>query len=148
MIDHPTKDDLTATAPTASKPTNRPELVWDAMIPGHPADESNVRIARPKLGGRQSGPGLVVLRPESSDQTEGIGHTLFQVKHFLIGAPLATAAAPHERLNKIRALAVFSSDALSSVAYATEEIMKVLILAGMGALALTLPLSITIALLL
>src|SRR5205823_333948 len=71
-----------------------------------------------------------------------------QAKHFLIGQPLATAAAPSERLNKLKALAVFSSDALSSVAYAMEEIMKVLVLAGIGALSLTLPIAISIALLL
>jgi amino acid transporter len=118
------------------------------MIPGHHPAESKVRIARHKVSGQTAGPGLVVLRPEATEAQEGLGHVLFQVKHFLIGAPLATAAAPHERLNKIRALAVFSSDALSSVAYATEETMKVLILAGLGALSLTMGVSITIALLL
>ena len=44
-----------------------------------------------------------------------------------------TAREAHERLNKLRALAVFSSDALSSVAYGGEEIMKVLILARRSA---------------
>jgi amino acid transporter len=119
------------------------------MIPGQPLDDMAVRIARHRAsGGRRPGPGLVVLRPEQTDPRGGLGHILFQLKHFLIGAPLATAAAPHERLNKIRALAIFSSDALSSVAYATEEVMKVLILAGLGALSLTLPISLTIAILL
>jgi amino acid transporter len=51
-------------------------------------------------------------------------------------------------LTKVKALAVFSSDALSSVAYATEEIMKVLILAGVGLLYLTLPISFVIVALL
>jgi amino acid transporter len=53
-----------------------------------------------------------------------------------------------ERLTKTKALAVFSSDALSSVAYATEEIMKVLVLVGVGVLYLTLPISGVIVLLL
>ena len=48
----------------------------------------------------------------------------------LIGAPISTAAAAHERLTKVKALAVLSSDALSSVAYATEEILRVLLVAG------------------
>ena len=52
----------------------------------------------------------------------------------MIGAPLTTAAAAHERLTKVKALAVLSSDALSSVAYATEEILRVLLLAGLAAL--------------
>ena len=49
------------------------------------------------------------------------------------------AAAGHERLTKAKALAVLSSDALSSVAYATEEIMRVLLLAGTAALTTSLP---------
>jgi amino acid transporter len=118
------------------------------MIPGQKLDGEAVRIARHRASPRRSGPGLVVLRPEVTDPQQGVGHLLFQAKHFLIGAPLATAAAPHERLNKVRALAIFSSDAVSSVAYATEEIMKVLILAGLGALSLTLPVALTIAILL
>ena len=48
------------------------------------------------------------------------------LKRLLVGKPLPTAAAPHQRLGKTTALAVFSSDALSSSAYATEEILHVL----------------------
>ncbi len=129
-------------------PESPPNLIWDAMIPGQRPEDRPIQIVRHRVSNRRSGPGLIVLRPEVTDPREGLGHLLFQLKHFLIGAPLATAAAPHERLNKIRALAIFSSDALSSVAYATEEIMKVLILAGVGALSLTLPIAISIALLL
>ncbi|MBV9598430.1 MAG: APC family permease, partial [Chloroflexi bacterium] len=71
-----------------------------------------------------------------------------RVKHLVLGTPIPTAREAHERLNKVRALAVFSSDALSSVAYGGEEIMKVLVLAGAGALALTMPISAVIVLLL
>ena len=66
----------------------------------------------------------------------------------LLGSPIPTARESHERLTKVKALAVFSSDALSSVAYATEEIMKVLVLVGVGVLYLTLPISGVIVLLL
>ncbi len=52
------------------------------------------------------------------------------LKHLVVGRPLATAQAIHERLTKRIALAVFSSDALSSTAYATEEILLVLALAA------------------
>ena len=58
------------------------------------------------------------------------------VKRLFVGSPLATAQARHERLSKPSALAVFASDALSSVAYATEEILLVLVVAGAAALAL------------
>jgi len=67
------------------------------------------------------------------------------VKRWLVGAPMPLAQARHERLTKTVALAVFSSDALSSVAYATEEILLVLVLAGTAALHLTLPISFAIA---
>jgi amino acid transporter len=51
------------------------------------------------------------------------------LKQFLIGSPIATARAHHERISKKIALAVFSSDALSSTAYASEEILRVLAVA-------------------
>jgi amino acid transporter len=60
-------------------------------------------------------------------------------KRQLVGAPLASRLLSHERLTKVRALGVFSSDPLSSAAYSAEEIMLVLALAGAGALYLTLP---------
>ncbi len=69
-------------------------------------------------------------------------------KRLLIGKPIATEHQHHERLNKITALAVFSSDALSSVAYATEAILAVLILGGASALGLGLPIAGGIAFLL
>jgi amino acid transporter len=67
------------------------------------------------------------------------------VKKLFVGSPLATAQARHERLSKTSALAVFSSDALSSVAYATEEILLVLALAGTVALAYSIPIGLAIA---
>jgi amino acid transporter len=70
------------------------------------------------------------------------------LKRFLVGQPLETAAQHDQRLSKRIALAVFSSDALSSVAYASEAILFVLILAGASALALVIPISIGIVVLL
>ncbi len=70
------------------------------------------------------------------------------LKRLLIGSPLRTAQLAHERLTNPKALAVFSSDALSSVAYATEEILLVLILAGSMALKVSLPIAIGIGILL
>jgi amino acid transporter len=66
----------------------------------------------------------------------------------LIGIPLPSAGILHERLSKVQALAVFSSDALSSVAYATEEILLVLVVAGTVALDLSLPIALAIVTLL
>jgi len=59
----------------------------------------------------------------------GVGVSLPQtLKRLLLGSPLATAQAKYERLGKISALAIFASDMMSSVAYATEEILLVLVL--------------------
>src|SRR5213596_288748 len=70
------------------------------------------------------------------------------LKRLLVGPPMPLAQARHERLGKAVALAVFASDPLSSVAYATEEILLVLILAGTVALSYSLPIAAGIALLL
>jgi amino acid transporter len=70
-----------------------------------------------------------------------------RLKRLLVGTPLPTAQARHERLGKATALAVFASDALSSVAYATEEILLVLVLAGAAALSYSLPIGFAIAVL-
>jgi len=66
-------------------------------------------------------------------------------RRLLLGSPLPSAEEVHQRLTKAQALAVFSSDALSSVAYATEEILLVLIMAGPAALGLSLPIALAIA---
>jgi amino acid transporter len=70
-----------------------------------------------------------------------------RLKRLLVGTPLPTAQARHERLGNATALAVFASDALSSVAYATEEILLVLMVAGTVALSYSLPIGIAIAVL-
>jgi amino acid transporter len=69
------------------------------------------------------------------------------LKRLLVGTPIPTALAKHERLSRVTGLAVFASDALSSVAYATEEILLVLILAGAAALWTSVPIAIGIAVL-
>lgn len=69
------------------------------------------------------------------------------LKRWLVGDPLKTTQAAHERLSKTLALAIFSSNAISSVAYATEEILLVLILAGSAAVSWSIPVSIAILIL-
>ena len=73
----------------------------------------------------------------------------YLLKRLVLGKPLATSRLEHERLGKPTALAVFSSDNMSSVAYATEEILRVLIPAvGLAAFALVLPITIAVVVLL
>jgi amino acid transporter len=66
------------------------------------------------------------------------------ISHFLIGRPLPTADAPHETIGKAVGLAVFASDALSSTAYATQEILVILAAAGTLAFGYVFPISIVI----
>jgi amino acid transporter len=78
----------------------------------------------------------------------GAGESPFSLKRILLGDPLASSQAPHQRISKVVALAVFSSDALSSVAYATEEILLALSAGGFLALQYGLPVAGCVALLL
>jgi amino acid transporter len=74
--------------------------------------------------------------------------SLNRIKYVLIGSPLPTQHVAHRRLNKIRALAAFSPDALSSIAYANQEIYLGLVVAGSAGLALSVPIGIAITALL
>lgn len=69
-------------------------------------------------------------------------------RSWLIGRPLATADAPHQTIGKAIGLAVFASDALSSTAYATQEILFILAVAGTAAFGYAFPISIAIVVLL
>ncbi|MGE5377438.1 MAG: APC family permease [Bacteroidota bacterium] len=70
------------------------------------------------------------------------------LSHWLIGRPLSTADAPHQTIGKAVGLAVFASDALSSTAYATQEILFVLTAAGLAAYGYVFPISLAIVFLL
>ncbi len=70
------------------------------------------------------------------------------LRNWLIGHPLQTADAPHQTIGKFIGLAVFASDALSSTAYATQEMLVILAVAGPAAFGYSFPLSIAIVVLL
>ncbi len=70
------------------------------------------------------------------------------LKRFLIGPPLPTEELAHQSVSRMIGLAVFASDALSSTAYATEEILLILVAAGTGFLSLSIPIAIAITFLL
>ena len=80
--------------------------------------------------------------PKRSRRYESPG---YRAKRVLLGPALRTSQLLHQRISKRVALAVFSSDPISSTAYATEEILLVLVFAGTAATALALPISIAIA---
>jgi amino acid transporter len=72
----------------------------------------------------------------------------FSLKRLLVGKPIPSSMAHHERLSRVTGLAVLSSDALSSVAYATDFILATLVVAGIGAFSHAIPISLVIAALL
>jgi amino acid transporter len=93
-----------------------------------------------------SPPDLRVAAPEAPPaRYQALG---YRAKRVMLGPPLRTAQLVNERISKRVALAVFSSDPISSTAYATEEMLLVLVLAGSAGVALALPLAGGIALLL
>jgi amino acid transporter len=111
--------------------------------------ERYVRIHRPFHETFREASSDTLVARESVFAPRGALNKLWsKLRWFLVGRPLASAQLAHERLSKTKALAVFSSDALSSSAYATEEILRILVLAGAGALALTLPVALAIGVLL
>ena len=113
-----------------------------------PADR-RVRVERPHSAYfRYTGPGQLVAKPNASMPRSGLGRTLVRWKAWLIGRPLASEEEIGERLSKRLALPIFSSDAISSSAYATEEILRVLVLAGAGALLVSIEVAIAISILL
>ena len=129
---HPPEDGLPPGEPEqapevvrGSRPGNRyVRIIRSSELPTSPANQ--VVVAPPRI-------------PKTMP-----GRLYHQIQHLLFGQPLPTRAEALERLSKIKALAILSSDALSSVAYATEEMMRVLVLAGLAALSFTLPLSLAV----
>lgn len=119
------------------------------VIRGKYPSHERVRTVRPSRKALESiSPGLLKATDVMLAPPKGSGRFFYYVKRALIGAPIASSQAENERLTKVKALAVLSSDAISSVAYATEACMAVLVLAGLAALNLVLPISIGIVALL
>ncbi|TME00017.1 MAG: APC family permease [Chloroflexi bacterium] len=88
--------------------------------------------------------GYLQAKEESVKPTTQLG----RLRRALLGRPLASKQQIHERLTKVKALAVLSSDALSSVAYATEQILLVLGAAGAAAYSYSMPIMVAILVLL
>lgn len=93
---------------------------------------------------RVAGPGVVTARAEAVTPVAPTERVLWQVRRLLFGRLLRSEEEVEERLSKLKALATFSSDNLSSVAYATELIMFTLLAAGTAAFWLVMPVSILI----
>ena len=118
-------------------------------LTGRKAGDRRIRVERPHAAYfRYAGPGQLVAREAASQPRTPAGRAVARVRAVVFGRPLASEAEIDERLSNKKALAIFSSDAISSSAYATEEILRVLILAGAAAMLLSIQVSIAIAILL
>jgi amino acid transporter len=118
-------------------------------IQGRKAGDRRVRVERPhSVYFRYAGPNQLVAKPNASVPRTPMGRALVRAKAALIGRPLANEEEIGERLSKRKALPIFSSDAISSSAYATEEILRVLVLGGAAAFLLSVETAAAIAFLL
>ena len=126
-----------------------------AQLRGRKPGDRRVRVERPQAEYfRYSSRDTLVARPRAHEEKRTLGRAWALGRRLLFGRPLASEEEADERLPKKKALAIFSSDAISSSAYATEEILRALVLAGATAgvgtayLGLALPVSIGLAILL
>ncbi len=119
------------------------------QLTGRKAGDRRVRVERPHAPFfRYSAPGNLVAREAASAPRTPTGRALARVRAVVFGRPLASEAEIDERLSKKKALAIFSSDAISSSAYATEEVLRVLLLGGAAAMLLSIEVAVAIAILL
>lgn len=111
--------------------------------------QERIRILRPsRTSLQQVEAGHLKATAANLTPARGMSLLMYRAKRFLIGNPLTNEQAIHERLTKVKALAVLSSDVISSVAYATEAGMASLILAGSATLIYIAPITIAIIVLL
>jgi hypothetical protein len=136
----------------------RVSAVRRASLRGLPVDPALHRFPRSLEVGRRSrfaaidfvntdDPAELVATPHASGGTSRSGHADSMWRRMVLGSPLSSSAVAHERMRKLVALAVLSSDALSSVAYGPEAMLAVLALAGSSALGLSLGISAAIVVL-
>ena len=90
---------------------------------------------------RTADDGVLVARATAIEPSGAIDQAVARVRRVAFGRPLSNSEESAERLSKVKALAVFSSDNLSSVAYATEAILFTLLAAGTATFGLALPIS-------
>jgi len=138
-----------ASGATARRRTAAPSIDWREERRGTLPGNRYVRVLRSQERAfTEVAPSHLVAGASVNAPRTGTGRVANGIKRALIGRPIASEHAIHERLTKVKALAVLSSDALSSVAYATEQTLIILVLAGAAALRYTLPISLAIVALL
>jgi amino acid transporter len=147
-----TDDEGNDEAPTDRRPdipsvNDRPEapsLEKRVTQPGRHVGDRYVRIVRPTGSGLRGHGGRWVATEETMERTGRVGRAWDATLRLLIGKRLETDAEGEQRVGVATGLPILASDNISSSAYATEEAMRVLALAGTAALALTMPIAIAV----
>ena len=104
--------------------------------------DRRVRVDRPHARYfRYTAPGVISAKLAANEPTTASGRAAARARRTVFGRPLSTDEEPGERLPKWKALAVFSSDVMSSVAYATEASMFTLLAVGTVAFGYLMPIS-------
>ncbi len=120
---------------------------WRTHIRGsHPGDHY-IRISHHPSFERVR-PGIITPRKGAVEPTTRGGQIIAATRRRILGAPISSSEEMENRVGVGRGLAIFASDNISSSAYATEELMRVLVVAGVSALALTLPITFAVILVL
>ncbi len=115
------------------------------LLRGQKPGDRRVRVTRPESKYfRYSAPGVVVARPTAIEPRTPLGRAAFAARRRVFGRPIESEAEITERLPKWKALPVFSSDVMSSVAYATEASLFTLLGAGTQAFVWLIPISLAI----
>jgi amino acid transporter len=118
-------------------------------LQGRKIGDRRVRVDRPHSPYfRYTGAGMFTAKEAATAPRTGLALVWANARRSLFGRPLSNEDEAEERLPKKLALPIFSSDAISSSAYATEEILRVLVVAGAAALTLSIEVAIAIAILL
>lgn len=153
-----------ATPPTPPAREERDRIVVPRQERGRRASPLDVELREVRWGTTTRGAYLRVVPSQRRFTRVGAGHieatrvasrprgaaerVLQAVKGFVLGSPIAMAQIAHERLSKLKALAILGSDPLSSSAYATQEALIILAVAGTAGLTYLIPIGIVVALLL
>ncbi len=143
-------DQISSASPSInSEHKVRADLRREEHVTGTRPGDRYIRQVRTAGPFRHRGTGRLTASLAADQPRSKWGRYFHTIKRTLVGRAISNDQSVHERLTKVKALAVLSSDPLSSVAYATEEILRVLLLAGAAAItSLTLPIGLAIAVLL
>lgn len=122
-----------------------PEINWHEERRGALPGNRYVRVLRPQSRAfTEVTPDHYVMGEAAGLPTTGFSRAATGIKRLLIGRPIPTAGAAHERLTKTKALAILASDALASVAYGTEALLVILVFGGGAAFRYVMPISLAI----